>query len=324
MCTALSLHEQGHYFGRTLDLDCSYGEKVCIVPRNFPLTFPTLEDMTQHYAIIGMAVMAGNTPLFYDGANEKGLCMAGLNFPGNAVYQPWKPGAVNIPPYAFITWVLGKFSAVSQVKEALKNGNLVDIAFAEGVPNSPLHWIVSDEKESVVVESAGDGLHVYSDPVHVMTNNPPFPYQLFQLNNFRSLSPATSLNTFCRELDLKVYSQGLGAIGLPGDVSSMSRFVRIAFNAHNSRCGNCDPVEQFFHLLGSVEMIQGCCRTDEGLLDITVYTSCIHPASGRYYYHTYGNRRIHCVDMTRENLDGDKAVTYELHREPDVFYHNSR
>lgn len=323
MCTALSLSMGGHYFGRNLDLDRSYGEQVCVLPRHFPLEFRRMGQNGDHYAIIGMALVMAGTPLFYDGANERGLCMAGLNFPRSARYFPEKSENDNVAPFELIPWVLCQCATVREARTLLEKANLADIPFSAQVPLSPLHWMVSDGEESLVVESTAEGLRLYENPVGVLTNEPEFPYQIFQINNLRGLSAGTPENTLDPKLPLSVYCQGLGGLGLPGDVSSMSRFQRMAFHALNSAMepGN-DPVSQFFHLLGSVEMVRGACRTDEGHWDITVYSSCIEAKTGRYYYTTYENRQISCVDLRKEDLDGDALRVFPVRGKPSVFFQN--
>lgn len=237
MCTALSFTTRDHYFGRNLDLHCSCGEQVCIAPRNFPWEFRRMGRRENHYAMIGMAMMAGQVPLYFDAVNEKGLCAAGLNFPGNAFYHPEKEGRDNVAPFEFIPWVLSQYATVAEAREAFQKLNLVDIPFSSGLPLSPLHWIVSDRESSLVVESTADGLSVYENPARVLTNNPPFPYHLFNLNNYRALSAVNPQTRFSDDLKLEEYCQGLGGLGLPGDLSSMSRFVRIAFHGENAVCG---------------------------------------------------------------------------------------
>ncbi len=325
MCTALSFQASAHYFGRTLDLDGSYGEQVCILPRNFPLAFRKMDGLATHYAMIGMAVAAEGFPLFYDAVNEKGLGMAGLNFPGNACYHPEKPGCDNVTPFELIPWILGQCASCQEARALLERLNLADIPFSEIIPLAPLHWMISDRTGSLVVESVADGLHVYENPAGVLTNNPPFPYQLFNLNNYRSLSPETPDNSFSEELPLEVYCQGLGGLGLPGDVSSMSRFVRGAFYLKNSACDGKEEsgVSQFFHLLGAVEMPRGACRTEDGDWDITVYSCCVSTGTGRYYYTTYDNRQINCVDMRKADLEGRTLTVFPLERKPQIRYQNS-
>ena len=87
MCTAASYRTKDLYFGRNLDYEFSYGDEVTITPRNYPFTFRRAGEMRTHYAMIGMAYVAEEYPLYYDAVNEKGLCIAGLNFVGNAACQ---------------------------------------------------------------------------------------------------------------------------------------------------------------------------------------------------------------------------------------------
>ncbi len=325
MCTALTLYTKGHYFGRNLDLDCSYGEEVCILPRRFPLAFRQMGTLETHYAIIGMATVVDGVPLLYDGANEHGLAMAGLNFPGNAWYPPPQPGRDNVEPFAFIPWILGQCRTVAEARVLLERIHLADIPFSPQLPLSPLHWILSDRQESLVVESMKDGLHIHEDPAGVLTNNPPLPYHLMNLTNYRNLRVDNGENTLSGALPLEPYCQGLGALGLPGDVSSMSRFVRAAFGRANSVCDGDEPssVSQCFHLLSSVEMVRGCCRTDGDRWDITVYSACINLDRGLYYYTTYDNRQINCVDLHGVDLEGDTLSRFPLITQPQIHCRNS-
>ena len=137
---------------------------------------------------------------------------------------------------------------------------------------------------------------------------------MFALNNFMHLSPKQPENLFSDALPLTLYSRGMGALGLPGDLSSASRFVRAAFTRLHSVSGEgeADSVGQFFHILHAVEQQRGCCELDGGKYEITLYTSCCNADRGIYYYTTYGNHQITAVDMHRENLDGDRLVRYPL------------
>lgn len=324
MCTAFSIHAQDHYFGRTLDLSCSCGQQICFTPRNFPLPFRRTEDLPRHHAIIGMAVVTDGYPLYFDAVNEQGLAMAGLNFPGNAFYHPEAPGKDNVTPFEFIPWLLGKCASLMEARDTLANLSLMDLPYSDAIPLSPIHWMVSDKTGSLVVESTREGIQVYGNPAGVMTNNPPFPFQLFQLNNYRMLSPQTPENTFSGKLPLEVYSQGLGGIGLPGDVSSMSRFVRGTYQAQNAVFPQEEAgcVSQFFHLLSSVEMTMGTCLTEDNQWDYTVYASCAHTPSGRYYYTTYGNHQICCVDPSREDPEGNRLSLFPLEEGERFHYQN--
>ncbi len=324
MCTALNLNTKYHYFGRTLDLDFSYNEEVCIIPRNYPFEFRHKEKMINHYAIIGMATIIDDVPLLYDGANEYGLAMAGLNFPGNAFYYPFNSDKDNITPFEFIPWILGSCKTVKDAKLLLSDINLINEKFNDNVPLSPLHWIISDSKESIVVESMKDGLHIHNNKIGVMTNNPPFEYQLFNLNNYRNIQTKNGNNSFSNNIELNEYCQGLGGIGLPGDVSSMSRFVRIAFAKENSKCNEDEhsSVSQFFHLLSYVEMPRGICIVPSGHYDITIYTSCINTDLGIYYYTTYDNHQINAINMHNVDLDTNEFISFKLNTEQNIKYNN--
>lgn len=314
MCTAATYQTKDFYFGRTLDYEFSYGDEVTVTPRNYPLAIRNGEDLKTHYAIIGMAHVAGDYPLYYDAMNEKGLCMAGLNFVGNAAYHKVQEGKENVAQFEFIPWILGKCASLKEAKECLATMKLTDTPFSEKFTPASLHWLIADKSGAVTVESMADGLHVYDNPVGVMTNNPPFPQQLFGLNNYRHLSPGQPENTFAKELPLQTYSRGMGALGLPGDLSSASRFVRVAFTKMNAKSGSseAESVSQFFHILGSVEQTRGCCLVGEDAYEITLYTSCCNAQKGIYYYTTYENHQITGVDMHRENLEGSTLFRYPL------------
>ncbi len=320
MCTALTLMGKDLYFGRTLDIDRSYGEEVCIMPHNFPMRFRHMGEVDRRLALIGMATVADGIPLFYDAANEHGLCMAGLNFPGNAYYPPLAEGKDNVASFELIPWILCQCRTVKEARRLLERINLCNTPFSDRMKPAPLHWILADRKEAIVVESMRDGLHVHENPVGVMTNNPPFDYQLFNLNNYRHLQVDNGEDHFAAGLTLDEYCQGLGGLGLPGDLSSMSRFVRIAFGRMNAISAEDEnfQVSRFFHLLSTVEMTCGLCRTPEGHWDITVYTSCINAEKGLYYYTTYDNRRICCVSLHKTDLEAAVLSRFPPVTEQDI------
>ena len=313
MCTAASFTSEDHYFGRNLDLEFSYNETVVITPRNYIFPFRKQENIETHYAIIGMAFVVDEYLLYYDATNEAGLSMAGLNFP-EAVYPDYDEQKDNITPFEFIPWILSKAENVKQAKKLIENINLVNINFSEQLPLSPLHWMISDKNESIVVESMEDGLRVYENPVGVMTNSPSFDKQLFNLDNYRHLSNKTPENTFSSNIDLNVYSRGMGGLGMPGDLSSASRFVKVAFTHENvlKTSDEIENVNQFFHILDSVSQPRGCTYVRPGEYEITLYSSCCNTDTGVYYLKTYDNARICAVDMHRENLDTSNLVTYAL------------
>ncbi len=324
MCTAVTYSTRDHYFGRNLDLEFSYKETVTITPRNFPLRFRKVNDIEEHYAIIGMAYVMNDYPLYYDAFNEKGLAMAGLNFPENADYKEEKEGKDNIAPFEFIPWILSQCSNLKEVRELLKNINIAKINFSDDLPASPLHWIISDKEASITVESVKEGIKIYENPIGVLTNNPTFDIQMFNLNNYMSLSTQAPQNNFAKELNLQTYSRGMGAIGLPGDLSSASRFVKATFTKMNSISGDseAESISQFFQILGSVAQQRGCVDMGQGKYEITIYSSCCNMDKGIYYYTTYENSQITGIDMYKENLEGNELVNYQLIKKQQIYMQN--
>ncbi|MCM1113292.1 MAG: choloylglycine hydrolase [Muribaculum sp.] len=318
MCTAATYRTKDFYFGRTLDYEFSYGDEVTITPRRYPFHFVEQGTVETHYAMIGMAHVENDYPLYYDAVNEKGLGMAGLNFVGNAVYRDKAEGRENIAQFEFIPWILGQCATVKEARVLLEKINLLNVPFSDRLPVAQLHWIIADKEEALTVESVAEGVKVYDNAVGVLTNNPPFPYQMAALKRYLSLSARQPENTFAPGLDLEPDSRGMGAIGLPGDLSSQSRFVRVAFVKMNSISGEgeTESVSQFFHILNAVDQQRGCCvlgggaAGDKPVYEITLYTSCCNADKGIYYYTTYDNHQITAVDLHKEDLDGESLTRY--------------
>ncbi len=314
MCTAATYQTADFYFGRTLDHTMTYGEGITLTPRRFPLYFRHLPTLETHHAILGMALILEEYPLYFDALNDKGLAMAGLNFLENAHYNPPVPHADNVAQFELIPWILGQCTTVEEAEGLLRRMNLANTPFRSDLPPSQLHWIIAGHGKSITVEATRDGLHIYPNPVGILTNNPAFPQQLFRLRDYMSLSPAAPENRFAPGLELSPYSYGMGAMGLPGDLSSQSRFVRAAFTRLNSRSGDDESqsLSQFFHILGSVAQPRGCTRMEDNTYEITLYTSCCNLDQGIYYYTTYENRQITGVDLHREDLEGTALRQYPL------------
>lgn len=308
MCTAIAFKTKDSYFGRTLDLEYSYDEQVVVTPRNFHFDFRRKESIKNHYAIIGMATVVNNYPLYYEAANEYGLSMGGLNFPGNAFYPEEKEDKDNVSPFEFVPWILSQCKNLDEARCLLKRINICNIPFSKEYPLSPLHWIIADTEKSITVESVKEELKIYENPVGVMTNNPDFDYHITHLEDYSNLT--------CNTVGT-LYSRGLGAKGLPGDNSSTSRFVRAVFTKLNSLSGESEneSVSQFFHILSSVNQVRGSVRLENGKNVITVYTSCFNLNKGIYYYTTYENRCISAVSMHNCNLESDELIRYPLVKE---------
>lgn len=310
MCTCITYHNAGFYFGRNLDLDCSFNEAVTVAPRSFPLRFCNTESMEHHYAMIGMASASETFPLYAEAVNEKGLAMAGLNFPGSAVYQKPDGKGTELASFEMIAWFLGKCASVEEAKQHLSDLKITDDAFSSEMPPAPLHWMMADKEHCIVIEQVKEGLKVYDNSFGVLTNNPPFEYHRMNMNNYLNLSAKSPRNRFADGLELKAFAQGMGAVGLPGDASSVSRFVRAAFLKWNSVAPAEERanVSQFFHILDGVSMVRGSVVTETGSYDITTYSCCVNTRTGMYYYKTYDDSRIRTADMHAADLDGDRLI----------------
>lgn len=316
MCTAI-IHES--LFGRTLDLEYSYEEQVVILPRRFPLSFLRQPPVSRHYAMVGMAHVAHSQPLFYDAVNEHGLAMAALNFPVSAVYAPPGSSPAELAPFEVMSWVLSQCATAEQARQKLEQIRVVALDFSPELPSTPLHWLIADREQSFVAEPMADGLHLHKNPAGVLTNEPPFPIQLSHLNNYLHLSAAPPENRFAPHLPLTPYSRGMGSLGLPGDWSSPSRFVRAAFAAHNAPTLD---VTGFFRLMACVEVPPGCVQLEDKKTVVSQYTSCCDLTHGVYHYVTHTNRQICAVDLHGCELEIDTLTCFPLLRQPHIHLQN--
>lgn len=325
MCTTIGITTNDFYFGRNMDLEYSFGERVVMMPRRFPLAFRRAGRLESHYAILGMATVAQGCPLYADGMNEKGLCMAGLNFPNNACFfKKEVEGKHNVAPFELIPWVLSQCADISEARSLLADTPLVDIPFSQQMPNAPLHWHIAGQDGSLVLESTKEGIQLYDNPAGVLTNNPGFPYQLTNLGLYLNLTVDRPNNCFSRNLGIDPFGLGLGSHGLPGDYSPTSRFVKAAFLGQNSHCPKDEPssVSQMFHLLDTVSVARGSVITPEKKWSITTYSACMSAAHGVYYYKTYTNNSLTAIDMHREALDSEELREFPLATTQQVFWAN--
>lgn len=283
MCTAITYYSNDFYFGRNLDLDRDYGEKVTVMPRNFSFPIKCMPDLHSHYALIGMAVESDGLPLFFEATNEKGLSMAGLNFPDNAFYGESKKGKLNLAPYELIPWLLGKCACLSEAKEKLNRLNVTDIPFSESYPLTPLHWIIADKSGSLTVESVKEGLKIYENPWGVLSNNPPF-------DRMTEILASTE--------------------DIPGDFSSESRFIRASRIKEKSspKKSEDESAAQFFRMLSLVSVPEGCV-TKNGKAHYTRYSSCCNTDKGVYYYNRSDSYSIGKVLMKNYDMDSDRVFT---------------
>ena len=307
MCTAISLTTNDTYLGRNLDLEYHYHEEIVYTPRRVPLSFRQLPKTDEHYAMLGTAYVPDVFPLYYDALNEHGLAMAGLNFPEYAQYQPSCEGSV--APFEVIPYVLASCRTVSQACELLRQTPIAAINYSEQLPCTPLHWMLADRERCVAVEMTDEGMQIAENSVGVLTNSPPFDYQLSNLSRYTHLTPRTPPTTF-GDVKLSPYSRGMGTEGLPGGYSSTDRFVRAAYGRIHSVCDGTEEqsVMQMFHLLDSVAHPRGSVVMPDGRCEITVYSCCMNVCTGAYYYKTYNGSHIHAADFAQVDLNAETLV----------------
>ena len=321
MCTGLALETKDglHLFGRNMDIEYSFNQSIIFIPRNFKcVNKSNKKELTTKYAVLGMGTIFDDYPTFADGMNEKGLGCAGLNFPVYVSYSKEDiEGKTNIPVYNFLLWVLANFSSVEEVKEALKNANIVDIPISENIPNTTLHWMISDiTGKSIVVEQTKEKLNVFDNNIGVLTNSPTFDWHVANLNQYVGLRYNQVPEFKLGDQSLTALGQGTGLVGLPGDFTPASRFIRVAFLRDAMIKNDKDSIDliEFFHILNNVAMVRGSTRTVEEKSDLTQYTSCMCLEKGIYYYNTYENNQINEIDMNKENLDGNEIKTYKYNK----------
>lgn len=325
MCTSMALKTRDFYFGRNMDIEHGFGGRVVVTPRNFPFSFRKCGEMRAHYAMIGVAAVRDGYPLYAEAVNEKGLGVAGLSFPENACYPSEETrGKDNVSPFELIPWLLGQCGSTVEARKKINEMHLVGIPFSEALPLSPLHWHIADREESIVLEPVKEGLRIYDNPAGVMTNNPPFDFHMENLNQYLNLTVDYPKNRFHPKAGLKPFGVGMGAVGLPGDFSPASRFVRETFLRFNSISGEdeLESVTRYFHLMDAVSMPDGIVMTREGRFEKTEYTCCVNADKGIFYYKTYENNQITAVDMHRENLDGNALTEYSLVKTQQIHWIN--
>lgn len=320
MCTAISENQSRHLFGRTLDLECSYGESIVITPRGFPISFLHEGESKRGNAIIGVAHVNKNFPLYYDAINEHGLGIAALNFSGFAHYYNAGGKKKNIASFELPLWVLRNCSTLSEAKRLLSDTVITDDSFADSLPPTPLHWLIADGTGAITVEQTESGLNIYENPFGVLTNAPEFSFHELNLANYMGASTMPPSNKLCPQAKIVPYSRGMGAMGLPGDFSSSSRFVRAVFAKSHTRADDTEfgEVGRFFHIMETVSQPLGCAEAEDGKPISTIYTSCADTEEGIYYFTTYKCRRIRGVKMHAHELDSCNLIEFSMEKDEDI------
>ena len=273
MCTAFKYKT---YMGRNFDYEISLGEQIITIPAN---------EYDNKYAIIGICTgIVDDYPLLYDGMNEKGLCMAGLAFEGNAGYSE-----NGIPAYDFILRILGKYESVTEFiadKPTVSNEQYKDI------PNSDLHWFLCDSERAVIVESIDGEMRIHNALTEVLTNNPPYAQQLELMTNVFNLIGSYP------EPPLLQKTRGNETYGLLGDYTSYSRFSRVAYLKNNLEKADVEfnGLTQAFHLLASAEQVYGSAKVGDKF-EYTIYSAVYDMDSGALVVRTYDDMSHYHIEF---------------------------
>lgn len=313
MCTGVRFSDKdgNMYFGRNLDWSEGYGQKVVITPRGYKYKSAFLGEMSNSPALIGMGIVAENTPLYFDCANEHGLAVAGLNFPGYADYET-EPvdGKTNVAAYEFPLWVALNFTSVDEIEKTLKNVAIVAKPINEQYPVSQLHWLIGDGKRSIVVEYTKDGMEIFKNDVDILTNQPGYGWHQENLRNYMNLFPQMPKEIKWGRATMTAFGSGSLMRGIPGGFYSTDRFIRVAYlNTHYPiQSDEASNVSRLFHTLTGVAMIDGAAMMADGNCEKTVYTGGYSAASQTYYYNTYDDPAIKSVAMKDHKLDSAELI----------------
>ena len=313
MCTGVRFSDgsQNMYFGRNLDWSVGYGQKVVITPRGYKYKSAFLGEMANSPALIGMGIVAENVPLYFDCANEHGLAIAGLNFPGYADYaKDAVDGKINVAAYEFPLWVALNFTSVDEVEKVLPEVTIVAKPINDQYPVSELHWLIGDAKRSIVVEYTASGMEIFKNDVDILTNQPGYGWHKENLRNYMNLFPQMPKEVKWDKAKMTAFGSGSLMRGLPGDYYSPSRFVRVAYlNTHYPvQTDEASNVSRLFHTLTGVAMIDGAAAMADGKFEKTVYTGGYSTATQTYYYSTYEDPAIKSVAMKDYKLDSAELI----------------
>ena len=313
MCSCINILGDNGFFGRNMDLDHSFNEKVIITPRNYIIKFKKEKQIENHYAFIGIGTIINDYPLYAEASNENGLSIANLNFKNLAKYHPHNKEKKNYAIYEICLLLLSKCKSVKEAKKMLKDVNVLSVPFNENTPLTDLHIMVSDSKESIVIETDDCGFNIYDNDYNVLTNNPNFPYHRYNVSNYMYLDNNEIKNSINPKVHLNKYSLGLSSFGLPGDYSSTSRFVRAFFNKSKVVFpeDNKERIITYFKLLDSVSIIKGCVKTSNGY-HYSRYASCFSYNDKSFYYKTYYSNEIVKINMFNKDLSQNKLIAIEL------------
>jgi len=318
-CTSFRVKTREGYvfYGRTLEGQ-SFASSISVVPKGTEY-IGTLPDGKQNglkwttkYGMVGMN--AGGLPQMIDGINDQGLAAGNLFFPGYAGYQAFDPQKADrsIAQYEVITWILSNFATVAEVKEGIKHIRVCRVV-SDQVGDLPLHYTIHDPQgNSLVIEHVKGELKIYDNPIGVMTNSPTFDWHLTNLRNYVSLSPNNPRPVTVEGVKGTGFGQGGGMLGLPGDYSPPSRFVRTV-----ALVSSALPVKGYdaglnlaMTIVDAVDIAKGTVRDLSGKTteyDTTCWAVAVDLGQKKYYYRRYFNKDWRCVNVMKA-LNGAKGI----------------
>jgi choloylglycine hydrolase len=329
-CTAflLSTEDGKHLLARTLDYNGDYGASLLFVPGGLahPLALDDKALPTRlPYSLLGMGVLAGGrTPHMLDGVNEHGLCGVCNEYPGYAHCAGPVSGRVSLAPTMAVLFVLGSCKSLDEAQDAFTGrASLVEAASPAIGSVPPLHYMFTDALGGcMVVEPEADGIKIYRDTVGVLANTPPYPWQETNLRNHLGLlrrervAPAEIAGK-----SLATNSGNANLLGLPGDFTSASRFVRAAYLRELALpAGNEEEgVTLAAHILDSLSAVKGwCAPTPQGRWLHTVYASVMCAESRSYYFSHYNDRRLARARLQDHAPGAQEIVSYEWSRRQSI------
>ena len=307
---------------RTLEFSIDLESDVIMVPRGYARTGTTPEGKngmkwTSRYASLGANGVG--MPLLFEGVNEKGLAVGLFYFPTTAGYMKYNPAeaARTIAPWEVGSWILENFATTEEVRQNIGSISVAEVVFKKWGFVPPVHFVVHDASgKSIVIEYVEGNLHVYDDPLGVMSNSPAFDWHLTNLRNYVNFSMVNAPPVEVGGIRLTGFGQGTGMLGMPGDFTPPSRFVRaVAYStsAPPSKTG-AEAVLQAFHILNNFDIPKGAVREDQKdkhgniVADYTIWTSAIDLKARRFYFRTYENSQIRSVDLMAMPVDA-KSIT---------------
>ncbi|WP_259459821.1 choloylglycine hydrolase family protein [Mesotoga sp. H07pep.5.4] len=296
---------------RTLQFEFDLGSKIVVAPRDTFMTALTTgwEGLSWNvkYGYVGANSLGMD--LVADGINQVGLACGGFYFTGCAGHQPLEKDLYKstISHYDVIGWILENFATVEEVKSALDDIRVygLTIMITESTM-MPLHYIVYDAHGGCIVIEYVDGeLNIHENPLGVITNNPTFDWHLQNLSNYVNLTPANIKSSKLGDFEIRATGNGTGLLGLPGDNTSPSRFVRAAFYSHGEvKPANAESaVTLAWHILNAQDIPEGLVVNEElGIVisrDIAYWSAVTDLTNRVYYYRTYEDLNIRKVELDR-------------------------